>query len=75
MSDVRSVEVSGEGSEASTLVNGCFIDVCVYLQGLLGCNLHAKRVLSLAFAVIGLLHGRNISISGIAQGLAKALSG
>jgi hypothetical protein len=77
MSDVRSaksVDVSGEVSKAFTLINGRFIDVCAYVQGLFGCNLHAKRVLSLGFAVIGLLFGGNLSISGIAQGLAKARS-
>ncbi len=43
-----------------------------FVEDLLGEDLHAKRVLSLANGVVGVLHGATLAIHAIGQGLATA---
>jgi Transposase DDE domain len=43
-----------------------------YLDALFGEDLHAKRVLSLSNATVGVLHGASLGIHAIGQGLAAA---
>lgn len=47
-------------------------DVHAFVDNLLGDDLHAKRVLSLASGVVGVLHSASLAISSIGQGLAQA---
>lgn len=47
-------------------------DVFAHLDTLFGADLHAKRVLSLSYCVIGVLHGASLAIHAIGQGLAQA---
>jgi hypothetical protein len=44
------------------------------LGGVLGHDLHAKRVASLCDATLGVLHGTSLAVSAIGQALAAACS-
>jgi hypothetical protein len=43
-----------------------------FVDGVFGEELHAKRVLSLALALLGVIHAANLSVYAIGQGLAQA---
>ncbi len=47
-------------------------DVHRFVQGLVGDDVHAKRVLSLGSGVVGVLHATALSVHAIGQGLAAA---
>ncbi|MDD2861403.1 MAG: IS4 family transposase, partial [Acidiphilium sp.] len=49
-----------------------FDDVQRFLEGLLGDDLHAKRILSLAGATLGVIETASLAIGAIGQGLALA---
>ncbi|MEE3503834.1 hypothetical protein [Acidiphilium acidophilum] len=49
-----------------------FDDVHRFLEGLLGEDLHAKRILSLAGATLGVIETASLAIGAIGQGLALA---
>lgn len=51
-----------------------FQDIEQYLKGLLGTDLHAKRVLSLANATLGVVRAGSLAVHAIGQGLAAARS-
>ena len=46
--------------------------VHTFLEGLFGQDLHAKRVLSLALATLGVLHAASLSVYAIGQAVALA---
>src|ERR1700757_230266 len=46
-----------------------------FVDGLLGADMHAKRVLSIALAVTGVLQAANLAIHAIGRGMAAARGG
>jgi len=49
-----------------------FKDIEQFLQGLLGADMHAKRILSLANATLGVVRSGSLAVHAIGQGLAVA---
>ncbi len=58
-------------SRRSTVVRGK--DVHAFVERLVGDDLHAKRVFSLANGVVGVIHAASLAIHAIGQGLASAM--
>lgn len=56
--------------EASPSV--CFSDVCGFLEGVFDGDVHAKRVLSLANATLGVIKTSSLAVNTIGHGLALA---
>ena len=49
-----------------------FEDIEQFLKGLLGTDMHAKRILSLAIATLGVVRTGSLAVHAIGQGLAVA---
>jgi len=61
------------GTEAADLRGGGRLkDIRAFIGGLYGCNLHAKRVDSLAAATLGVMTGASLAVAMIGQALAQA---
>ena len=61
------------GTEAADLRGGGRLkDIRAFIGGLDGCNLHAKRVDSLAAATLGVMTGASLAVAMIGQSLAQA---
>lgn len=50
-------------------------EVLSFVEDLFGDDLHAKRVLSLAYGTLGVLHGTSLAIHAVGRGLAAARCG
>jgi len=60
------------GTEAADLRNGGRLkDIRAFIDNLYGCDIHAKRVDSLAAATLGVMTGASLAVAMIGQALAK----